>query len=84
MIEFLFIDKNSKEQFIKKLQLCMKTYDYKDEQKDVKGKVCLFNQRKMEEIFQNFIIFDFDETYDAISRPLLFSSFDLEESLSER
>lgn len=41
MIEFLFlfIDKNSKEQFIKKLQLCMKTYDYKDEQKDVKGKV---------------------------------------------
>ena len=32
-------DKNSKEQFIKKLQLCMKTYDYKDEQKDVKGKV---------------------------------------------
>ena len=35
----MFIDKNSKEQFIKKLQLCMKTYDYKDEQKDVKGKV---------------------------------------------
>lgn len=34
-------DKNSKEQFIKKLQLCMKTYDYKDEQKDVKGKVSL-------------------------------------------
>lgn len=32
-------DKNSKEQFIKKLHLCMKTYDYKDEQKDVKGKV---------------------------------------------
>jgi hypothetical protein len=32
-------DKNSKEQYIKKLQLCMKTYDYKDEQKDVKGKV---------------------------------------------
>ena len=29
----------SKEQFIKKLQLTMKTYDYKDEQKDVKGKV---------------------------------------------
>ena len=41
-IEFFLlctIDKNSKEQFIKKLQLCMKTYDYKDEQKDVKGKV---------------------------------------------
>ena len=35
----LCTDKNSKEQFIKKLQLCMKTYDYKDEQKDVKGKV---------------------------------------------
>jgi len=32
------VNKNSKEQFIKKLQLCMKTYDYKDEQKDVKGK----------------------------------------------
>lgn len=35
----MLLDKNSKEQFIKKLQLCMKTYDYKDEQKDVKGKV---------------------------------------------
>ena len=33
-----FLDKNSKELFIKKLQLCMKTYDYKDETKDVKGK----------------------------------------------
>jgi hypothetical protein len=32
------VNKNSKEQFIKKLQICMKTYDYKDEQKDVKGK----------------------------------------------
>jgi len=32
------VNKNSKEQFIKKLHLCMKTYDYKDEQKDVKGK----------------------------------------------
>lgn len=32
------VNKNSKEQFIKKLQMCMKTYDYKDEQKDVKGK----------------------------------------------
>lgn len=32
------VNKNSKEQFIKKLQVCMKTYDYKDEQKDVKGK----------------------------------------------
>jgi hypothetical protein len=31
-------NKNSKESFIKKLQLCMKNYDYKDEQKDVKGK----------------------------------------------
>ena len=37
-------DKNSKEQFIKKLQMCMKTYDYKDEQKDVKGKVSSLNQ----------------------------------------
>ena len=35
----LFIDKNSKEAFLKKLQLCMKNYDYKDETKDVKGKV---------------------------------------------
>ena len=32
-------DKNSKESYIKKLQVCMKTYDYKDETKDVKGKV---------------------------------------------
>lgn len=32
------VNKNSKEQFIKKLQQCMKTYDYKDESKDVKGK----------------------------------------------
>lgn len=31
-------NKNSKESFIKKLQLCMKNYDYKDETKDVKGK----------------------------------------------
>ena len=38
-IHFFLTDKNSKEQFIKKLQLTMKTYDYKDEQKDVKGKV---------------------------------------------
>jgi hypothetical protein len=35
----LAIDKNSKEAFLKKLQLCMKTYDYKDETKDVRGKV---------------------------------------------
>ena len=33
------VSKNSKEQYIKRLQMCMKTYDYKDEQKDVKGKV---------------------------------------------
>ena len=25
------MNKNSKEQFMKKLQICMKTYDYKDE-----------------------------------------------------
>jgi hypothetical protein len=35
----LHIGKNSKEAFLKKLQLCMKTYDYKDETKDVRGKV---------------------------------------------
>lgn len=34
-----FIDKNSKEAFLKKLQICMKHYDYKDETKDVRGKV---------------------------------------------
>ena len=39
MIYLICADKNSKEQFIKKLQMCMKNYDYKDEQKDVKGKV---------------------------------------------
>ena len=33
------VDKNSKETFIKKLHLCSKIYDYKDETKDVKGKV---------------------------------------------
>ena len=30
--------KNSKESFQKKLLICQKTYDYKDESKDVKGK----------------------------------------------
>ena len=30
--------KNSKEQFLKKLNICMKHYDYKDETKDVRGK----------------------------------------------
>jgi hypothetical protein len=30
--------KSSKEMFLKKLQICMKNYDYKDEHKDVKGK----------------------------------------------
>jgi hypothetical protein len=39
---FLGLDKNSKEVFIKKLQMCMKIYDYKDETKDVKGKVRFF------------------------------------------
>lgn len=38
---FLNVDKNSKDAFIKKLQMCMKTYDYKDEGRDVKGKVTL-------------------------------------------
>jgi hypothetical protein len=32
-------DKNSKDVFLKKLQLCMKHFDYKDETKDVKAKV---------------------------------------------
>ena len=31
-------NKNTKESFQKKLQICQKTYDYKDESKDVKGK----------------------------------------------
>ena len=31
--------KNMKDLFLKKLQICMKTYDYTDETKDVKGKV---------------------------------------------
>ena len=35
----LGLDKNSKESFLKKLQICMKIYDYKDESRDVKGKV---------------------------------------------
>ena len=30
--------KNSKESFQKKLLICQKSYDYKDESKDVKGK----------------------------------------------
>ena len=33
------VGKNSKEAFLKKLQICMKNYDYKDETKDVRGKV---------------------------------------------
>ena len=41
LLTLIFLDKNSKESFIKKLQLCMKNYDYKDETKDVKGKVSL-------------------------------------------
>jgi len=36
---WLLIDKNTKEAFLKKLKLCMQSFDYKDEQKDVKGKV---------------------------------------------
>jgi hypothetical protein len=38
---FALVDKNSKESFIKKIHLCSKIYDYKDETKDVKGKVSL-------------------------------------------
>jgi len=33
------IGKNMKDLFLKKLQICMKTFDYADETKDVKGKV---------------------------------------------
>jgi len=36
---YLGLDKNSKESFLKKLQICTKIYDYKDESRDVKGKV---------------------------------------------
>ena len=35
----LCVDKNTKEAFLKKLKLCMQNFDYKDETKDVKGKV---------------------------------------------
>jgi hypothetical protein len=31
-------NKNTKESFQKKLMICQKSYDYKDESKDVKGK----------------------------------------------
>ena len=37
---FIFLaEQNSKEAFLRKLQICMKHYDYKDETKDVRGKV---------------------------------------------
>jgi len=36
-------DKNNKEALLKKLGLCMKTYDYKDESKDVKAKTDRLN-----------------------------------------
>jgi len=39
----MFVDRNSKEAFVKKLQICMKHYDYKDETKDVRGKVSLID-----------------------------------------
>ena len=32
------VNKNTKESFQKKLLICQKNYDYKDESKDVKGK----------------------------------------------
>ena len=38
-----FLDKNTKEAFLKKLKLCMQNFDYKDETKDVKGKVSLLH-----------------------------------------
>jgi len=37
-----------KDLFLKKLQICMKTYDYADETKDVKGKVSRFISRAKE------------------------------------
>ena len=37
----MLLDKNTKEAFLKKLKLCMQNFDYKDETKDVKGKVSL-------------------------------------------
>ena len=40
-IECNHVDKNSKEAFLKKLQICMKNFDYKDETKDVRGKVII-------------------------------------------
>ena len=46
----LFADKNYKETFMKKINLCMKTYDYKDETKDVKGKVSLISRPALCEI----------------------------------
>lgn len=39
LTDLYYVDKNSKEAFLKKLQICMKHYDYKDETKDVRGKV---------------------------------------------
>ena len=50
------VDKNSKESFIKKLQLCMKHFDYKDDTKDVKGKVSLFFHFKRLQILINSMI----------------------------
>ena len=41
MFTLVVVGKNSKELFLKKLQACMKIYDYNDETKDVKGKVVL-------------------------------------------
>ena len=50
----LLLGKNSKEAFLKKLQICMKTYDYKDETKDVRGKVTSIS------MFKDFTIFNLD------------------------
>ena len=49
------IGKNMKDLFLKKLQICMKTYDYNDETKDVKGKVTIIILRvKGSTLFQNY------------------------------
>ena len=66
LLTLIFLDKNSKESFIKKLQLCMKNYDYKDETKDVKGKVSLFSRLKKDQKLHISTIFSTNLTLIAI------------------
>ncbi len=56
LIEHYCLDKNSKDAFLKKLQICMKTYDYKDETKDVRGKVCCINTQLNAHYFFSFFL----------------------------